>query len=103
MSYAVAERTREIAIRIALGARSHDVLRMIVGRSIALALIGVVSGIAAALAVGPVIRNQLFGVRLMDPATLSAVVLLLVFSATIASLVPARRAARLDPGETLRT
>ena len=103
MSYAVAERTREIAIRIALGARSHDVLRMIVGRSLALALIGVVTGIAAALAVGPVIRNQLFGVRLMDPATLSVVVLLLVFSATIASLIPALRAARLDPGNTLKT
>ena len=101
MSYAVAERTREIAIRIALGARSHDVLWMIVGRSVALALVGVVAGIATALAVGPVIRNQLFGVHLMDPATLAAVVVLLLFSATIASLVPARRAARLDDGDSL--
>ena len=102
MSYTVAERTREIGIRMALGARSADVLRMIVGRTVGLALTGVTIGLAAALAVGRVIQNQLFGVELVDPPTLGVVVLILLSSATAASYFPARRAARLDPGSTLR-
>ena len=102
MSYAVAERTREIGIRLALGARAADVLRMIVGRSLGLALIGVTVGLGAALAVGRVIQNQLFGVELLDPPTLGGVVLILLSSAAAASFLPARRAARLDPTSTLR-
>jgi putative ABC transport system permease protein len=102
MSYTVAERTREIGIRMALGAHRADVLRMIVGRAVALALTGAVIGLAAALAIGRVMRNQLFGVDVLDPPTLSAVILILLTSVAAASLLPAQRAARLDPGTTLR-
>ena len=102
MSYAVAERTREIGIRMALGARSADVVRMIVGRTLTLAMIGVSIGLVAAFAVGRVIQNQLFGVELVDPATLAIVVLILLASAAAASYVPARRASNLDPAMTLR-
>jgi len=102
MSYAVAQRAREISIRMALGARTGNVLLMIVGRAVALAALGLSIGIAAALALGRVIRQQLFGVPLLDPITLVVVVLVLMASATVASLVPARRAAGLDPGTALR-
>jgi predicted lysophospholipase L1 biosynthesis ABC-type transport system permease subunit len=102
MSYAVAQRAREISIRMALGARTGNVLLMIVGRAVALAALGLSIGIAVALALGRVIRQQLFGVPLVDPITLGVVVLVLIASATVASLVPARRAAGLDPGTALR-
>jgi putative ABC transport system permease protein len=102
MSYTVAERTREIGIRLALGAHSADVLRMIVGRAVALALTGASIGLAGALATGRVIRNQLFGVDVLDPLTMSAVILILLTSVAAASYLPARRAARLDPASTLR-
>ena len=102
MSYAVAERTREIGIRMALGAHAAGVLRTIVGRAVTLALVGTAIGVAGALAVGGVIRNQLFGVNVIDPPTLIAVAVVLLTSAAAASFLPARRAARLDPGTTLR-
>jgi putative ABC transport system permease protein len=87
---------------MALGARTGSVILLIVGRAVALAALGLSIGIAAALALGRVIRQQLFGVPLVDPITLGVVVLVLIASATIASLVPARRAAGLDPGTALR-
>ncbi len=102
MSYAVAQRAREISIRMALGARAGDVLRMIVGRAIVLAAIGAVLGIAVALALGRVIQSQLFGVTLLDPLTLVSVLLVLSSSAAAASFLPARRAAALDPASALR-
>jgi putative ABC transport system permease protein len=102
VSYTVAERTREIGVRIALGAHRADVVRMIVGRAVALALIGATIGLAGALALGRVIRNQLFRVDVLDPPTLSVVILILLTSAAAASFLPARRASRLDPGRTLR-
>jgi predicted permease len=103
MSYAVAERTREIGIRMALGARASDVLRLIVGRSVALALGGAGIGIIVALWAGRMMQNLLFGVEPFDPPTLGAVVLILLASAAAASYLPARRAARLDPSTTLRS
>jgi putative ABC transport system permease protein len=102
MSYTVAQRAREISIRMALGARTVDVLRAIVGRAMALAGLGVVFGIAAALALGRVIENQLFGVGLFDPLTLAAVTLVLFASAGMASFLPARRAAGVDPARAFR-
>lgn len=101
-SYTVAQRTREISIRMALGARAGDMLRMIVARAVLLAAIGAVIGIAAALALGRVIQQQLFGVGLFDPITIGAVLLVLGLSAAAASFLPARRASRLDPAMALR-
>lgn len=102
MSYAVAQRAREISIRFALGAAPRDVLRMIVGRALGLSAIGVVVGLAAAVALGRFIQGQLFGIALVDPVTFGVVPLVLCASAGLASFLPARRAARLDPANALR-
>ena len=102
MSYAVAQRVREISIRLALGALPRDVLRMIVGRALGLAAIGVVVGLAAAMALGRVIQGQLFGVAFLDPVTFGVVPLVLGASAAVASFLPARRAMKLDPASALR-
>jgi ABC-type antimicrobial peptide transport system permease subunit len=98
----VAERRREVGIRIALGARAADVLRLIVGRAAALALAGVIVGIAAALAAGRLIQHQLFGVAPFDLPTIAVVCLVMMTSAAAASFLPARRAASVDPGTALR-
>ncbi len=102
LSYAVAQRTREIGVRIALGARPRDVLEMVVRRALALAGAGVVLGLGGALTLTRLLESQLFGVGAGDPATLAAVVSLLGAAALLASLVPARRAARMSPLEALR-
>ena len=102
MSYAVAQRMREISIRMALGAPAGSVMRMILGRALALAAGGAVVGLAAAFALGRVIQDQLFGVTLLDPVTIAAVVGVLLLSATIAGLLPARRASNADPAQALR-
>ena len=102
MSYTVAQQSKEIGIRMALGARTADVLRSIVGHALLLAGIGVVAGIIAALALGRLIRNQLFGVNVFDPLTLTTVIAVLLGSAAMASLLPARRAATVDPMTAFR-
>jgi len=102
MSYAVAQRSREISIRLALGALPGDVLRMIVGRALGLSAAGVVVGLGAALVLGRFIQGQLFGVTLVDPVTLASVALVLGASAALASFLPARRATKLDPAGALR-
>jgi putative ABC transport system permease protein len=102
MSYAVAQRGREISIRMALGSRADQVLKMIVGRAVALAGAGALIGIVAAVALGRVIQSQLFGVGILDPITLATVVCLLIGSAAAASFLPARRAAATDPATVLR-
>jgi predicted permease len=102
MSYSVAQRKREISIRMALGARAAEVTGMIVGRAMALAGVGAVLGIAAALAFGRVLQSQLFGIDALDPVTLIAVVVVLGVSAALASILPARRGAALDPATALR-
>ncbi len=101
-SYAVAQRAREISIRLALGALPRDVLRMIVGRALGLSAIGVVVGLAAAAALGRFIQGQLFGIATVDPVTFGAVSLVLGASAGLASFLPARRATKLDPANALR-
>ena len=102
MSYAVAQQSKEIGIRMALGARGSDVLQSVVGRAMALAGIGVIAGLAAALVFGGVIRSQLFGVTIFDPATLGSVVVVLLASAALASFLPALRASRIDPVRVFR-
>ena len=102
MSYAVTQQSKEIGIRMALGARAGDVVRSVVGRALRLAGLGVIAGVAAALILGGIIRSQLFGVSVFDPATLAAVILVLMASAALASLLPASRAARIDPVATFR-
>jgi putative ABC transport system permease protein len=103
LAYSVAERTHEIGIRVALGAQAGDVSRMVLRRTLALSLPGVAIGVAGALAVTRVLDRLLFGVKPNDPATLIAVAALLASVALVAALIPARRAARVDPVIALKT
>ena len=102
ISYLVGQRTNEIGVRIALGAQSADVLRLILGEGTRMALIGAAVGIVAALGLTRLMSNQLFGVSAQDPLTFAAVALLLVSVAVTACYVPARRAVKVDPLVALR-
>ena len=102
LSYIVRGRSREIGIRRALGARTSDVLRLVIVEGMSPVLVGVAAGTIAALASARVMRTLVFGVSASDPVTLAAVGATLALVALIASLVPAYRALRLDPVKTLR-
>jgi predicted permease len=102
MSLIVSERTREVGVRLALGAEPSRLLTMIVGQAARLAGIGVVIGIAAALPLAPFLDSQLYGVKSFDPATFVSVPLALMVIAALAALVPARKAMRVDPVTALR-
>lgn len=102
MAYSVKQRRREIGVRMALGARRGDVMRLVVGQGVRLAVVGVALGLVAALALGRALTGLLFGVRPADPLTLGAVASLLAATAVAASYLPARQAARVDPAATLR-
>jgi putative ABC transport system permease protein len=102
LAYSITERTHEIGIRIALGARPRNVMRMIVWRTIALILPGLVIGVAASLALTRVLATFLFQVKPTDPATFAGVGGLLAVVAIVAAVLPARRASRVDPMIALR-
>ena len=102
LSFMVSERSREIAGRMAMGARPGQVLRLVAGRGMGLAAVGLAVGAAASIAVTRLIETMLFGVGARDPWTLVSVSLILSLVALVACLIPARRAARTDPTGVLR-
>lgn len=102
ISYSVAQRTREIGIRIALGASRTDILRTVLGRGTVLTSLGVVIGVAASFALTRLMSSLLFGVSATDPVTFISVSALLVAVSLLASYIPARRAMKVDPIEALR-
>lgn len=102
ISYAVSQRTRELGIRIALGAQEKDVMKLVLGEGARLTFMGVILGLAAALGLTQLMRSLLFGVDAMDPATFVSVAVVLALVAIAASYIPARRAMGTDPSITLR-
>jgi putative ABC transport system permease protein len=102
MAYAVGQRSNEIGVRIALGAGTGSVLRLILGQGVALAGLGLASGLAGAIAGTRLLRTMLFQVRPNDPVVYLAVAVLLGLVALVASYVPARRASKIDPLVALR-
>jgi ABC-type antimicrobial peptide transport system permease subunit len=103
MAFSVSQRTREIGVRMALGAQRHNVLSLVIGKGVRLALVGCVIGLAGGLSLTRFVSSLLYGVTPADPLTFATVMMLLMVVAVLASWLPARRAARVDPMETLRT
>jgi ABC-type antimicrobial peptide transport system permease subunit len=102
ISYLVTQRLNEIGIRLALGARPGQVLRMVVAQGVRLAALGLVIGFAAALGLTRLMQGMLYGTEPTDPATFAAVVVFLGGIAFFASWMPARRASRIDPASSLK-
>jgi putative ABC transport system permease protein len=103
MSYSVTQRSREIGIRLALGAARRDVTGLLLRQGLTMVAAGIALGLAGALLMTRVLRTLLFGVTPTDPFVFTAIVVLLSATACLATYVPARRAARLDPLVTLRS
>ena len=102
ISYSAKQRTREIGVRVALGASERDVMGLILGQGLAVALAGIGLGLAGAVALSRVVSAFLVGVSATDPITFAGVAALLLAVAIVASFVPARRASRVDPVDALR-
>jgi putative ABC transport system permease protein len=103
VAYSVEQRTGEIGVRMALGAQTRDILKLIIGQGMRPVVIGLVVGIAAAFALGRLIASQLFEVSAHNPALLGGATILLALTALLACLLPARRAALVDPVQALRS
>ena len=103
MAYSVSRRTREIGVRVAIGAGAGDALRMILGQGMRTIVIGVAIGIAGALALTRTVESLLFGVTATDPLTFGGVTILIVGAALLACYIPARRATKVDPMVALRS
>ena len=103
MSYSVAQRQNEIGIRMALGARPADVLRLVMGEAMGVAAAGAAAGLAAALALTRLMSGLLYGVAATDPATFAGVGAVLIAVSLIATYIPARRAVGVDPLRALRS
>jgi predicted permease len=102
VSYSVSRRTREIGVRVALGAAPADVIRLVVREGLRLTLVGIVIGLVASVGLGAVLSTQLYGIRAMDARVYAGVTALLLGIAALACYVPARRATRVDPLVALR-
>lgn len=102
MALVVGERTREVGVRLALGAQPGAVLRMVLGQATRLTAAGIVIGLAAAALLSPLLEHQLFGIQPYDPVTFAAVPAVLLFVSAAAAYAPARRAMRLDPTSAMR-
>jgi len=102
LAYAVAQRRQEIGVRVALGAQTRDVLRLIIGQGMSLALLGVTLGLGAAFGLTRLMRAMLYGVSPADPLTFAIIATVLLLAASLACWIPARRATRVDPLVALR-
>jgi len=102
LAFTVSQRSQEIGVRVALGAGREDILRLIVGQGLRLTLLGIAIGVGVALAALPLVSSQLVGVSARDGLSYAATALVLVAAATVATYLPARRAAAVDPLRALR-
>ena len=102
IAYSVGRRTREIGVRVALGATSRDVLTMILVQGLHPVLIGVIFGVVGSFALTRLMQSMLYGVKATDPLTLAAVIQLMIVVALLACFLPAHRAAKVDPVVALR-
>jgi ABC-type antimicrobial peptide transport system permease subunit len=102
LAFSVASRTGELGVRMSIGARRSDILKLVLADGMRLSAIGLGIGLVASLALSQLIKTQLFGIGVVDPVTLLGVIAVLAAAALLACWLPARRAARLDPTEALR-
>jgi len=103
MSYLLLQRTREVGIRMALGARQGQVVQLVLGRGLRVIAVAIAVGTIAAAVAARLLQSQLYGVGAADPVTFIAVAVLLTIVALVATYIPARRAARIDPMIALRS